>query len=286
MIKQPSSLFFFLFPLLIIISAYGDSWSDQQNIRIKNIPENPSFDDLMLLCALSASQSINKDRVEVASSALTRLRSIPDFHSSLNQHLQAEKLKWKTGGWSGKYDSRRFEILNCLGSIPDPRVVVMLGDLLTDTEWTRDPVEHALSGADYSLTPPNSLLAARSLAKLIEQPPIDKDPDNYLEIDVEPWISWYASVRQGVECISFKGETVKYRFYHDGSWEAVDQEKPSGSVNRGKNGATRPEPRPNPNPSAEPEPRSHWRWPVLMIVLSGSAGLLWVFRNTQSRIKR
>src|SRR5690606_32469391 len=131
---------------------------------------------------------------------------VPEFSSYFSRYIQDLKAEWKAGSSMNNYDRLRFVTIECMGKVPDLGIVRELGELLDDMEWTVDPIKHLHSGADWSLTSPNGILAAQALAKLIESPPTQKSPGNYIESDVEDWRLWYARVKAGNQTFRFKGD--------------------------------------------------------------------------------
>jgi hypothetical protein len=79
-------------------------------------------------------------------------------------------------------------------------------------------IEHR---GDYTLMPHDALLAAQALYGLIEDPPLQKNPSNYLLSDAKPWRAWWDEVKDGDETFSFKGQAVEYRFRPDGAWDTI-----------------------------------------------------------------
>ena len=262
-----------LYGFVLIPTALGDLWLEEKISEISGISKTPTMEEVVFLTQISAVYSSKEDRMKVAALAFERLRNIPDFPERLTQYIQIERAKWKSGEWQGNYDQNRATILQALGGIPDPKVVKLLGEFLSDMEWTSDPVEHVLSGTDHSLTSPNGLLAARSLGKLINRPPIPKKPDNYLEQDIIPWRRWYEGVKAGKQEFSFTGQITRYRFRPDGTLETLSKE---GSMDvipkqRIRTGKPRLQDSPLTQPSSMPPPTGNrWKW----FFLAGFALLL------------
>ncbi len=129
-----------------------------------------------------------------------------------------------------------------------------------------------MSGADWTQTPPNGMLAAQALANLIESPPLQKDPEGYFESDVHPWQLWYEQVKAGTRTFRFKGDPQEYSL--------------AGPVDQAREPATtRPAKPPVPAETgiaAEEPAGSGFSWPILLAALAVCGAGVWlVLRGRQ-----
>jgi len=264
---------------MIDSNALGDQWSEERIGFINSLPENPTRDEIAMLSRLAGFKSHTQEESEVVKLSFERLTSIPDFDRELAQYLRDQKSKWKSGGGENAYNSCRYDIFDSLGRIPHPVTVRLLGDFLPDMEWTQDPIQHLMSGADYTITSPNGLLAACSLGELINEPPLHKKTGNYLEQDVLPWKAWYQEVKTGRKAFSFKGKNIEYRFNSDSTWTStvianptkIDSRFPHHGAARENKSALATV---DPVPVKQTTTFAPWPWIVGGVLVSGILALL------------
>ncbi|MCW1887210.1 hypothetical protein OKA04_20900 [Luteolibacter flavescens] len=229
---------------LLIGLASGSEWSDSYLAKIEEMGDPPSSEEIALLAVL-ASNEVPKEEVQlVRAEAWKVLRNSDGFPDALFARIEEFRKEWKRTGISNSYDFERLKILSSMGELQDVRVVDRLGSLLHDMEWSEDPVEHMAKGADYGLTQPNGKLSAQALANLVENPPLKKDPESYLESDIEPWRLWYEQLKAGNRTFRFKGDPQEYSLtgpvaqslepksvsppeISEGSSESVEETRPS-----------------------------------------------------------
>jgi hypothetical protein len=218
----------------LVATAFASKWSDEYLKKIREIEEPPSTEDIVLLAVLASNESSKEEVKMVRSEAWEILKKNDDFTDVLLARIQDSRKAWKKTGISNHYDAERSSIIQSMGGLRDVQVVEELGELLSDMEWTEDPIEHTMRGADYGLTSPNGKLAARALARLVENPPINKDPFNYLDSDIEPWRLWYQQVKAGNRTFRFKGDPNEYSLTTKASAEIrepkIDRESRSNEV--------------------------------------------------------
>src|SRR5262249_27918796 len=135
--------------------------------------------------------------------ARSRLTSLPDFPERILGRINELQEDYHAGRIApDSYDTKRAHLLGRIALFPDPRVVKVLGQLLEDWEWpgwkgdpkNRPPYDPG--DVDVSVIPPNCVYAARSFARLIENPPVQqKDVESYSFNEVEIYQLWYAQVK-------------------------------------------------------------------------------------------
>ena len=194
----------------LVSTAFASKWSDEYLAKIKAMGNPPSPEDIALLATLASNEASKEDVQLVRTEAWESLKRIDDFPNVLLTRIEEFKKDWKRSGITNHYDFERAQLIRSMGGLPDVRVVGKLGGLLSDMEWTEDPIQHARNGADYGLTSPNGILAAQALARLIENPPLNKKPEIYFASDIEPWRLWFAQVEAGNRTFRFKGDPQEY----------------------------------------------------------------------------
>jgi hypothetical protein len=193
-----------LFMSTAYFSAYGadSGWEEYQLTRIEAIGNPPSSEEILLLATLSANEPTDPHVKAVKEKAWQRLSSLPDFPDQIIKSIHAERAKWKARGWPGEYDRVRFGAIEAMQKLEHPGIVRILGELLWDTERTVGEFEAG--------PPSNAIYASRSLAEMVEHPPVQRPPDIYREGDLETWQLWYEQVRAGTRTFRFKGNPQEY----------------------------------------------------------------------------
>jgi hypothetical protein len=181
------------------------------------------------------------------------------------------------------YDQVRETLIGeTLIHLPSPETIQVLGDYLSDE---RDPAPEIL------FLPANSFLACVALSEIgLRDSPVSSRPGihNWREEQVKQK-AWYAKVKAGSLCFSFKGQNVEYRFKPDGMWETIalvnppdDGPKPVRPV---MSEPERPDKR---SLSAAPEQgvsprRNAWAWSIslALVILIGVIG--WRVRLSSRR---
>ncbi|WP_367873904.1 hypothetical protein [Luteolibacter sp. Populi] len=173
--------------------------------------EDPSVAALKLgqILRKTSRQSIYQveERWEVHRQAKEALLAMPGHAGYFVEHVKSSGAKAK-GGEIDRYDFDRIDLFETFRLLPSAEVVRALGEYLEDDADEPPPVQ---PWQDYSTTPANSLLAAGSLGRLIDKPPLQKDPRMYGKSDIEPWKLWYAQVKAGTREFKFKGDDKTYR---------------------------------------------------------------------------
>lgn len=193
-----------------ISQANGDEWSEAYLKKLQNISSPPTQAEIEMLATLAANRFEDDDRRQVTDAAWNILRDQDDFPAKLIESVLHAKAAWLKSGNENSYDRKRHQIITSMGNLPDPGTVQKLGEMLDDLEWTRDPVEHLTRGSNWTLTPPNGVLSARSLANLVESPPVQGDPLSYSERDVEVWKIWFEQIKGGNRTFRFKGDPQNF----------------------------------------------------------------------------
>jgi hypothetical protein len=259
--------------------ASASEWSDKYLGKIRAMEDPLSGEDFALLATLASNESAKEEVQLVRGEAWELLRNHEDFPGILVERLEEFRRDWKATGISNRYCFERLNLIRAMGEMPDVRVVEKLGELLYDMEWTEDPIEHARRGADYGLVSPNGKLAARALAKLVENPPLNKDPENYLDSDVEPWRLWYEQLKAGNRTFRFKGDPQEYSL--SGPATAMSKETAESPVHTTR--ASKPQPPVEAGPEAEVVKRQQ---PVIPLVAACVVLLatLWLWMRARNRL--
>ncbi len=171
--------------------------------QLAAIPEIPSTEDILLLTQMASTKRYASPPIQSArEKAWQRLSSLPDFPDQIIKSIHAERAKWKAGEWYSEYDRVRFGTIEAMKKLEHPGIVRILGELLWDTERT---VGEFGVGA-----PSNAVYASRSLAEMVENPPVQRPPDIRRPGDLETWQLWYEQIRAGTRTFRFKGNPQEY----------------------------------------------------------------------------
>jgi hypothetical protein len=269
-----------IFVFLFCAAAFGlDEWSDQAISRISDVSTRPTESDFEYLCLLASSMgSRNETRNKVYSTAVSKLQEMDDIEVEFQSYLQKNKLKLDQQALLPSARRSRVFALKALGKIRHPDAVKVLGSMLSiSPEAEQDYYKKMMEHRDYTILPPDAILAAQALYDLVEDPPLQKDPANYLLTDVRPWSGWWDEVKSGERTFSFNGQAKSYRFHADGTWETLPGGSSFGSRSGGVGfGGTRPETRSQREKSGEPLPgRSRRPWVWAAVLLAGAAFAIW-----------
>lgn len=108
------------------------------------------------------------------------------------------------------YGTVRWSIFETLGFIRSTETVQVLGEFLSGGEISSqigDPRANLVGSAEL---PVNGVLAAKALANLIDQAPVQKDAAAYHEDEADIWELWFAQVKAGTRTFRFKGDPQDY----------------------------------------------------------------------------
>lgn len=203
--------------MFIMLPALGNdrtedernSWTEYQRNRIEAVGDEPSYEQIRMLCDLAASDSETENANEIRPVAWARLQQIPDFPDRILHHVTETRKKWQAGEVGlVTYDRARGWGLSPLGKLPVPASVRVLGEFLYDDELPghASELEAAMNGGSR----PNNMIAIRALGRLVEKPPVQGDPENYTRDDVRAWQLWFEQVKAGNRTFRFKGNPQEY----------------------------------------------------------------------------
>jgi hypothetical protein len=258
----------------VALGSAREEWASQALSRMSDISTRPTVDDFEYLCLLAAQKgSKDETRNKVYSAAVAKLQELENIETVFRSYLEKNKLKMDQQALLPAARSRRYSAIGALGKLRHPDAVKVLGSMLSisreeEERQLKRMIEHR---GDYTLMPHDALLAAQALYGLIEDPPLQKNPSNYLLSDAKPWRAWWDEVKDGDETFSFKGESVEYRFRPDGAWDTIpianppdDGPKPSPAATDSENQASPP----TSFDSVKPNDHSLWWW------IAGAGGVL------------
>lgn len=179
--------------------------------RIEQIPDNPSFEQVVRLAVLSGGDFEGPGYDEVRKKAWERLRKVPDFAEKFDTNLREEREKWVSGEESpSTYNRNRAYAFHAMRRLPHPSVVKVVGGYLSDAARPGYDGGDEASRIAYSVIPSNAVLSAEVLGQLIEKPPIAKHWDDYKEEDAKTWELWFEQVKAGTRTFRFKGDPQDY----------------------------------------------------------------------------
>ena len=182
------------------------------------MPAEPGYSDLIRLAGISTLRSAHPEVIEVRRKAWARLQSVPNFADRFLLQMRTDREKWlnRSSPNSAHYNSTRQEVLEAFSKLPHPSVVRAMGELLEDDEWPYPGgVDPGFDGCCFPL-PPNSILAAKALGRLLSTDPVGKGPDSYTKKEVEAWRLWFGKVKEGKLGYRFEGSTRVYNL--EGPW--------------------------------------------------------------------
>jgi hypothetical protein len=195
--------------LALNFPAKGAPWPEMVDRELANMSDPPSTEDLIKLAIYSGVESETPGAQGARARAWERLRAVPDFADRLASYIREEREKWISGEAvsSSRYNRKKRDVLCLMGDIPDPRVVKVLGEFLSDNELPgyEDELIAALNGCR-----PNAIWASRALGRLVDKPPLKKPWDEYDLNDAKVWELWYAQVKAGTRTFRFKGDPQEY----------------------------------------------------------------------------
>jgi hypothetical protein len=192
-----------------LFPAFGNTWTEYQKKRIAAIDQEPTYEQLQMLCDLVASDSETLNANEIRALAWTRLQQIPDFPDRIHNHIIEAKSEWNLKkGNPFNYNRARGWGIPRLGKLPHHGSVRVLGEFLYDDELPGfdTELEAAVNGGTRS----NCIFAIRALGRLIEKPPVQGDPENYTRDDVRAWQLWFEQVKTGNRTFRLKGDPQEY----------------------------------------------------------------------------
>lgn len=168
-------------------------------VEVANFPKSPTQEEIYQLARYAGNEAGLPESIELKEKAWERLRSLPDFPECVVREMRVTQ-------------AAEAKALSLLARLPDPRVVRLLGDLLSGPEARgvpEAPANRIVCGPGSAGTP-SSLLAARALGRMIANPPVDKYWEDYLSDDMEPWQRWYERVKKEKRSFRFKGMMQDY----------------------------------------------------------------------------
>ena len=217
-----------LYALILTLQGRGQeenpeadlAWGKYVTEKMSAIPEIPSAEDIRFLTQIASTKKYTSPPIQSArEEAWRRLSSLPDFPDQILESIHAERAKWKAGEWRSDYDMVRFQTIEAMKKLEHPGIVRILGELLWDTERT--------AGENEAGPPSNARYACRSLAELMENPPVKRLPDTFRAGDLETWQLWYEQIRAGTRTFRFKGNPQECTLLGPVSAVAHPSDKPS-----------------------------------------------------------
>lgn len=185
------------------------SWTEYQRNRIEAVGTDPTYDELRMLCDLFASESETAAANEIRALAWAKLQQIPDFPERIHNHIIEAKTEWDLKkGNPFEYNRARGWGIPRLGRLPHYGSVRVLGEFLYDDELPgyNSELEAAVNGGTRS----NCMFAITALGRLIDKPPVQRDPEKYSRNDLRAWQLWFEQVKAGNRTFRLKGDPQEY----------------------------------------------------------------------------
>lgn len=107
-------------------------------------------------------------------------------------------------------DPNRWIYFHKLKHLPSPETVRVLGKFLSDDRGRPELAEDGSNLEEYALADPNCDRAARTLKKMLADPPVPKDTGWQFARDLEPWRMWWERVKAGNQTYRFVGDDTVY----------------------------------------------------------------------------
>ena len=139
-------------------------------------------------------KTMNADQKSIYDFTQKELLETPGIDVFFEEKLETIKTTLRGQGGDVDYDRARVRSFETMRHLPHPGIVRVLGETLEDDEdQPRMPVE----GENYDAVGnvANSSMAAMALGRMIEKPPVKRDPMLYFDHDIEVWKLWYAQVK-------------------------------------------------------------------------------------------
>lgn len=195
-------------------------------VEVANFPSAPTQEDIYRLATYAGNEAGLPESIELKEKAWEKLKALPDFPECVVREMRLERERAKGGpvSFSGsEYSIARHKALQLMERLPDPRVVRLLGELLSDTEVPE------IHDGGYLGKPeaPNALLAARALGRMIENPPLEKYWEDYQTGDLAAWEQWYERAKKDKRSFRFKGHKQDYTLDGPVSVTLAGEQRPS-----------------------------------------------------------
>ena len=266
----------------------GATWKEKWNNTLDRIEISPDKDKFEILGAAVRLKSEEggrrlptKDQLAIGNRAAEALINIPGHARYFANQLVAARRKTEKPWLDNDYQTIHHRILEIMVHLPSPETVWVLGGMLESEEdlWTREERvaiwrEQGSKGFESSIIPSPRGFAGGVLQKigLREYPAY---PSHKWK---EAPLPWWQEVKSGKRTISFKGQSVEYRFKPDGTWDTIAIANPpdDGPKPQAVNADGQSDPNPvEASPPERPERSGLWVW-ILIGMIGGLAGVFWI----------